>query len=245
MASKSKAGAPEGAPVELPLAALIEDLSIYPRHAVDPQHVSSLVDAIRSGVILPPLVAETGTKDTHRIVDGVHRLRAIRKAIGENATASVILKQYASEADLLLDAIAMNSAHGRRLDRMDQARSVLLAEAAGATVQMISVVLHVPETRVQQLSVRIAYVDKKDSPPIVLKRPAQHFQGQTMTAAQALAHQSMPGTSLLLTARQLRLALSTGLANSEDSPLRVELVKLSGVLTEWLEAHPEEEPEAE
>lgn len=222
--------------VELPLAALVEDLTIYPRHAVDPHHIASLVDAIRAGNTLPPIIVEKGT---NRIVDGMHRARALRKVLGENGTVAAITKEYATEADLLLDAISMNASHGRKLDRMDQARAVLLAEAAGVSVQAISVVLHMPEEKVQQLRIRVAYTEP-GGPPVVLKRPAAHLSGKILTEEQRHAHQSMPGTSLLLTARQLRISLESGIANSEDGKLRLELVALQGALGDWLVAHPGE-----
>jgi ParB-like chromosome segregation protein Spo0J len=239
-AGESAGGCARPAAVEVPLAALVEDLAVYPRHAVDSQHVAGLVDALKAGVQLPPLVVEKPPqgKDTHRIVDGVHRYRALRRVIGPRGTASVLIKSYAGEAELILDAVALNSAHGRRLDRMDQARAVLLAEEAGASARQISVVLHVPEKRVEELRVRIAHVEFPDGPAVVLKRPAQHFAGKTMTEKQAAAHQSMPGTSLLLTARQLLLAIETDLVNPEDEPLRRVLGELSDALVAWLRARP-------
>lgn len=229
-------GTPPGVPVLVPLASLVEDLQIYPRHAVDPQHVGALIEALRVGVELPPLVVEAGG---NRIVDGIHRNRAFIRVLGEEASVAVVFRTYANEAELLLEAIRLNSAHGRRLDKMDQARAVYLAEQAGASTQALSVVLNITEQKVEQLRVRVAFVEHQEGGmPLFLKRPARHLQGQTLTYEQATAHQSMPGNSLLLTARQIRLALTTGLANAEDPMLRHELARLLPVLRRWLRQNP-------
>jgi hypothetical protein len=54
-------------------SALVIDFSIYPRQAIDDQHVSALAEVLRAGGTLPPIVAECGTL---RTVDGMHRIRA-------------------------------------------------------------------------------------------------------------------------------------------------------------------------
>jgi len=221
----------------MPLAELVEDTSVYPRHTVDGSHVGALVDALRAGATLPPIIADRASK---RIADGFHRYRAYREVLGDNSSVDVELREYASEADLLLDAIALNSCHGRRLDRMDQVRAIRLAEKAGATIPQISLVLHVPELKIEKMRVRIAFapaVSERTIPgtrEIVLKRPAYHMAGKTLTAAQEDAVVSSVGTSLALAAMQLRKCLDSRLANANDPRLVAELQALFPVLEEWL-----------
>ena len=203
----------------LPLAALIEDTAIYPRHSVDDVHVNTLAMALRAGTALPPVVVDLPTK---RIVDGWHRVRAYRKVLGPQASIDVDLRSYQSDAELLTDAVALNASHGRRLDRVDQVRVIHLLETAGMQQEQIAVVLHVPLARVEHLRVRVAVVESAAGgarETIALKRPVIHLAGTELTSEQRAAHDSMAGTSFLLQAHQLRDALRLEFVNREDGRL--------------------------
>jgi len=209
-------------PVTLAIAELVEDLAVYPRHAVDDSHVAALAQAIEAGHDLPPVVACVRSK---RIVDGWHRIRARRRVHGVSATVDVVLKEYQSEADLVEDAIRLNAAHGRRLDAMDRTRAVLMLKRHDVPAERIALVLRTTPKVVKKLEVRVAtattHVDATvpGTKTIVLKRPVAHLQGRKLTREQAEAHDSMPGTSFLLLSNQLRMAMRTGLVNREDGRL--------------------------
>jgi hypothetical protein len=168
-----------------------------------------------------------------RIVDGWHRVRAYRRVVGDTAAIDVILRTYPSEADLLADAVAQNSTHGRRLDRIDQIRCIDLLSRAGLDTKAISVVLKVPEQKVQTLRVRIA-VSQKTGEPIPLKRSFVHLSGMKLSPLQEHAHDVAPGSSLLLTARQLRLQLEARTANPNDQKFVHELRLLRAAIDAWL-----------
>lgn len=259
--------APRPRRVSLPLAGLVEDTSIYPRHAVDGVYVNQLAEALRAGAVLPPPVAEEGTQ---RLVDGWHRLRASRKVLGAEGVVDVLLKHYDSEQELVLDAIALNATHGRKLDRIDRVRSVLLAEQAGAPVERIALALNISPERVQKLTVRVAYapaaglvgqvveaLDTATAPKagevaapatvrVILKRPLQHLSGTILSADQAEAALGQAGTSHLLQVRQLLAALRFDLINPTDARLRRALVELQEEIGHYLERVPApEEPEVQ
>ncbi len=217
-----------------PLAALVEDTAIYPRHSVDEMHVNSLVLALRAGVVLPPIVAEARST---RIVDGWHRVRAYRKVLGPQASVDVDLRTYKSDGDLLSDAVALNASHGRRLDRVDQVRAIHLLEVAGVQQERIAIVLHIPETRVEQLRVRIAIAEPLGGgvpETIALKRPALHLAGTELSQEQRAVHDSMAGTSFLLQAHQLRDALRLEFVNRADARLIEALRELQQALEVFL-----------
>ena len=250
--------------VSLPLAGLVEDTSIYPRHAVDGVYVNQLVDALRAGAALPPPVAEEGTQ---RLVDGWHRVRAYRKVLGAEGVVDVLLKGYDSEQELILDAITLNAGHGRKLDRIDRVRSVLLAEQAGAPVERIALALRTSPEKVQKLTIRVAYapaamaqvveaLEAADSPKageavgppmvrVILKRPLQHLTGTTLSADQADAALGQAGTSHLLQVRQLLAALRYDLINPTDIRLRGALVELQQEVGRYLERVPAPEEAGE
>lgn len=221
----------------VPLAGLVEDMAIYPRHAVDGQHVARLAQALRAGTVLPPLVADLESK---RLVDGWHRARAYRQVQGAAAVVPVELRRYPTAAALLEDAVALNASHGRRLDGVDLARAVLMLEAVHVSRVRIAAVLHVPEARVETLRVRIAQAppDSAAAVPgttaVILKRSVAHLAGSLLSEAQVAAHAHQAGTSHLLQAHQLRDALVYDLVNGEDTALRVALGELHAAIAAYL-----------
>jgi len=98
---------------------------LYPREDPDDLYVATLIEALKSGAELPPLLVDGATK---RVVDGLHRLQALRQLRGPDAAVPVILKYYQSQEDLFLDAVAANSKHGRGYGHRDRARCLMLAE---------------------------------------------------------------------------------------------------------------------
>jgi hypothetical protein len=152
----------------VPLAQLLEDMSVYPRHTVDDVYVSQLAEALRAGANLPLVVAEASSK---RIVDGWHRVRAYRKVLGAEGVIDVDLRTFKDEAELLLAAISMNAAHGRKLDRIDQVRSVLLAQEAGVAAPRIALALNITPARVETLRVRVAFVSGPGASRRAPRRP--------------------------------------------------------------------------
>lgn len=225
--------------VALPIAELVEDDAIYPRHVVDDANVARLVRALEAGHVLPPIVAEDVSK---RIVDGWHRTRAYYRVLGPTGVADVDLRHYATEADLILDAIELNAGHGRQLDKMDQARCVLLAERAGIELVRIAAALHQPEQVVVKLRLRVADVSPgtpsavPGTEQVVLKRPTLHLAGGHLSDNQAMALASAPGTSYRLLARQLTDAVRFNLANREDATLMADLRMLCDALLHYFES---------
>lgn len=222
--------------MSLPLAELVEDMAIYPRHAVDESHVSKLCKALEAGETLPPVVADEQSK---KLTDGWHRTRAYRRVLGAGGVIDVELRQYKNDGEMLLDAIAMNASHGRALDKVDTVRCVVLAQKAGIEIARIAVALKQTVNEVQKLTVRVATVPS-GSPgtipgtvQVALKRPVQHLVGSQLTKEQAKAQASVPGTSYLLLAHQLYDAIHLGLANQADGRLMEALRKLRDELNRY------------
>lgn len=127
---------------------LHEDWSLYPRMKVDHEHVDMLAEAIRSGVELPPIVID----GKGRVIDGVHRRRATM-ASSEAAVISCEVRTYGRERDAFLDAVRLNSRHGRTLTTGDRVKALqraremriepaeiatLLSMTASAATQMLA-----------------------------------------------------------------------------------------------------------
>lgn len=216
---------------QVPVAQLIEDLAVYPRHSVDGAHVAGIARAIEAGADMPPIIAEQGTG---RVVDGFHRRRAFRKVHGDQVVVPVEWRTYASAADLLADAVSLNSSHGRPLDAQDRTRAALMLEKAGVAPQRIAVVLRTTEAHVGKLLVRIVQVkdeqtgrvERQPAKPVV--RPAAgSVEPRTINRAQYEVHASSSGLRTAQTVTQLARELRSGLVDVANTPgLREKLADL-------------------
>lgn len=237
-----------GATETIPLADIVEDFDIYPRHSVCSTHVQSLLQAIRQyeeshGEKDPPFqwrdhpIADRKTK---RIVDGMHRKRAWGLAYGPDACLEIAYRDYASERELIEDAISRNASHGLKLQECDIGRAAKMLEHLGASQERIGIILHISQKRVQTITARFVLSETRTKMTVpgtfhIPAKPAvRHLE--TLNAAQATAHDSMPGVPLTLLAKQLRLAIQTELIDRDNERLMTELrllhVALAGVFVE-------------
>lgn len=210
-------------PKLIPLASLVEDLSIYPRNRVDTTHVSDIIRALDAGVELPPIVAEVGS---FRIVDGVHRSRAYRKKVGDAASVLVILRQYRDEAALFEDAVRLNAEHGRKLDRHDQTRIVLKFRELKVDDETIASALHVPTPAIQTLELRVVR-NSDTGEAIPSKRGLEFMRGQKVTPVQIKAMQSVRSADVGRLALELMRLLDARLVDLEDDQI-VERLEMLG-----------------
>jgi hypothetical protein len=198
-------------PAQFPLARLVEDLSIYPRHDIDSSNVRRLVLAIQAGKKLPPIIVEEGKL---RIIDGFHRYRAWLHVLGPEGEVEVGLVHYNSPAEALADAIARNSSHGLPLTPLDQARCLMLAEEAGLSFAEACAALGLPEPRGLVLKERRATT--KEGLPEPLKFSVRHLQRIELTPTQVEALKSAPGVPYRLNARQLASGAAADLLPDEE-----------------------------
>jgi hypothetical protein len=223
------------------LADLVEDLSVYPRTTVNANNVRNLVLALEAGAQLPPLIA---CQDTLRLVDGFHRRRAYLRVLDDpDAVVKVELRSYATEADLLADAVSLNVSHGLNLQEYEKKKVVLRLGELGKNDDEIAMILRVPPPRITQVRLRVATVTGEGGRSVrlePLKPSVMHLMGSTMTEAQAKAHRSAPGTSYLLTIKQLRQAIQFDLLNSSDGKVVTALQNLCEELTDYLAGIPTE-----
>ena len=219
----------------LPLAVLVEDMDLYPRHHVDGTHVQGLVMALETGADLPKIVADEKSK---RITDGWHRRRALVRFLGPEASVEVELVRYKNDAEMKLDAVHRNTAHGRRLDSVDRTRCVIMLRAAGFDDSDIGTALRLPRTRVEKLAIKVA-TGPKGAPRVApgtstisLKQSVVHLAGKKLTKKQAEVHSMLPGTSFLLLVRQLCAALKENMVDLSHEPMVEQLGTLRDLLNE-------------
>lgn len=201
---------------------LVFDQSIYPRRDVDRVHIRYIADAMAAGSAFPPVVAEVGTL---RVTDGWHRSRAFKRA--GVPIPEVRCWRYEDDTDALRHAIEQNSSHGLPLSELDRRRLSLVLRERGVALDEIAVVLHVPPPKIIELTAQVAI---GPAGPVPLKRSVIHLRGTVMSAGQATAVSSAPGTSYALLVRQLVDALENGLLPENESDLDMWLDRLGSLI---------------
>lgn len=204
----------------LQLAHLVEDMSIYPRHALDSSHVGDLANALRAGHVLPPPVVQD---KTFRIVDGWHRNRAYLKVLGPAGEIEVDARSYDDEAAVIAAAVEMNSAHGRRLDQQDRTRAALMLRDAGVSTGTTARILRTTEERVEVLTARVVLVRGESG--TAEARPAKAVlwprdgQPREVTEEQYEVQRSSSGLRPIQTVGQLLREVEGGVLDLEDAGL--------------------------
>lgn len=188
----------------VPLESLVLDMELYPRNDVSSETVSRLVLAIEAGVSLPPIRAD---KKSKRIVDGFHRYNAHKRL--KLATIATEWAEYADDAELFAESIALNIGHGRPLDTYDQRRGIAKLIEYGWAVEKIAAVMRIPTVRVDELTRTNAIGPRSTVVPI--KRGLSHLAGVKVNAKQREAIERYSGMEGTYHARQILLLLENGL----------------------------------
>lgn len=215
-------GEPEAARKRL-VSGLIEERKLFPRASKSSNLVRQFAEALRAGVVLPPIVVE---RETSRIVDGFHRVEASKKVYGPEALIDVVERDYADEAEMFLDVMRLNSAHGSRLAPYDQLRCIGIAQELSIDPARVAGALSVTPSYLGELSSRRLGTELTTRSPIPLKRTIEHMKGRPLTTAQMEANQKLGGQSQAFYLNQLNLLIENGLLDLEDSRVRDGLRRL-------------------
>ena len=166
----------------LQLTELVLNFELYPRVSVDSRHVSAMVDSLAAGMTLPPLVVD---EKSRQIVDGFHRYYAMKRFVGkkwQDASVDVVLRKYATPQAMFVDAMRLNSGHGRNLTAFDKAHCVLLAERMKIKPSQVASSLAITVERVGELrSERVGILKTAHSATgqsVPLKNIVKHMAGQ-------------------------------------------------------------------
>lgn len=216
---------------KLSLASLVEDFSLYPRNHVDDVHITDLRRALQAGVELPPIVVDRASL---RIVDGVHRRRAMLKHSGEQAVATVVLNSYPDDAAFFMDAVRLNAQHGRKLDRQDQTRIVLKMQEMKVEPYVIASTLFIPEAEVRTLAINVVYGAEQEPHPN--KRGFAHLRGETLTPLQLQTIQSVRSGEVGRACRELVRMLQAQLVDLDDPKVVEQLRELSELIQKTLQS---------
>ncbi len=216
----------------LRLSELVEDLDVYPRASLFSGHVAELEEAFRAGADLPPPIIDKASK---RIVDGFHRVRMLRRVLGPDAEISVELRQYASDAELFLDALRLNGHHGRRMSTFDVARCARIAEQLAIAPEQVATALSVRVERLSEIRA-VKEAVTVDGACVPIRRGLAHLAGRTLTPRQIDAARRIGGQPPVYHANQLIELLEADAVPTEDAVLLERLAVLRDLLATRLPA---------
>ena len=212
---------------------LIEDMELYPRAAVDTQHIAYMVESAQTGAAFPPVVIDEKTKI---IIDGFHRCRMYRRVYGAEHVIECITVKYKNRAAMLLDAIRNNAGHGRTLSRHDRVHCLLVAEQMGIPEDEVASSLSMTVEKIGELrtgrvgTMRVANTTRK----IPLKRTIRHMTGQRLTKQQSEANDKLSGMNQSFYVNQLITLIEADLIDLDNEDLLSRLGTLAALLNEMV-----------
>ena len=159
---------------------LLLDYELYPRERIEPFNVTQMIEALRAGRELPPVVID---RKSRRVVDGFHRVRAYQKLYGLDAEIPVEPKDYKDDAQMFADAVRLNANHGRQLSTYDRARCIARAESLKLEPEVISSMLNMTLERITEMKAERFATYKME--PRILKRTTAHLAGKELTDDEA------------------------------------------------------------
>jgi hypothetical protein len=211
----------------IPIEDIVLDPSISPRQeTLSWPHVQHLADAIQSGAKLPPITLEAGT---HRLVDGRHRIEAVKQVHGDHAAIQAEERTYETEAELFLAAVRANVTHGQGYSSYDRVRCWNKLLAYGVAPELASATLSLTVERAQKLSVRRTAHDSTGE-PVALKNTASHLAGGTINERQREGIRRAGGHQAVFYVRQVINLLENDLVDDNNTLLWDELERLYELL---------------
>ena len=215
---------------------LVEDFGLYPRSIVDSTHVTALVAALEAGETLPPIIVD----QKNRVIDGFHRRRAALRFHGDKAVMDCEVRTYKTEAAAFLDALRLNSRHGKGIVGSEQTGAVIKARILKIEPELIASAMAITVERVEKITTKkITYITPARklgvADEIPLKGSVRHLSGNErgVNKKQAEAIKHAPGQPQSLLIRQLNELLEAALIDWENSRVVAGMKRLSENLTKF------------
>lgn len=211
------------------ISKLLLDYELYPRERIEPYNVNQMVEALRAGLELPPVVIDRRSK---RVVDGFHRVRAYQKFYGLDAEIRVEVRDYKDDAEMFSDAVRLNANHGRQFSTYDRARCIAKAETLNLEPQVISSLLNMTVERIGEMKAQRFATYKMETR--VLKRTTAHLAGRELTDNEAEYNVKAGGMHQTFYINQVIAMLDTDTVNWQNQKVSNGLKKLYDLLDKAL-----------
>ena len=210
------------------ISELIIDSELYPRIKSGWLTAYQYAQAMKANSIFPPITVGI-YKGKKYVVDGVHRIEA-KKLLKENYIDAIV-KPYESEKEMFVDAVKLNSTHGRPLSVQEKVRIIDKLEKMQFSLQDISEIVKVPIDKISHFQERIILNIKGE--PVYLKSVLSNTDASTETLLTVNQTSfNVANVTVLLT--QMIELLESGAYSIEEAPIKELTVRLYQLLQEKL-----------
>lgn len=206
---------------------LVFNTELYPRPAINPENVSSLIEAMKSGAVLPPIHV---WRKNFWVSDGWHRSEAYHRRLGENAEIPCEFHDYADEREFLLDSARLNM-HGLKLTTHDKTRLRKLCDQFSISVDAMASVLNMTVDKFNGLKINRMAVSISGA-QVALKRNTAHLANRTLSERQVEGNRRAPGGSQVGQVQQLITSITHDILNLENRTLLERLLILRQLLND-------------
>jgi hypothetical protein len=220
---------------------ILIDETLYPRNQIHWQYIEELLDSLRVGDTLPPVVV--GKRDgRYVLIEGRHRYEAHRRKKLTRIAATVAKEP---ESQWFRLAVELNTRHGHGLSYQEKLSAGMQLSRMKFSADAISKIIRIPIDEFEKaVAERGAWSNPEDIKPIVLKAPlvkplltkAESGNDWKKEAKTVEAQQSsLTGQKVQRLAHDLTILISQDYVESDNDETIEVLVQLQNALTRWLE----------
>jgi len=215
------------------ISELVLDEEIYPRFRTDWLTAYQYAMAMKAGAEFPKIIVGKFRGKLY-LLDGWHRVKALQ-LLGEEY-AQAVIKSYNSKKDMFVEAVKLNSKHGRPLSSQEKARIIKKLEDYGFSLEQISRIVHIPVDKIERFKVKIVY--GPNGKPIYLKGIVEKAIKQTEAKPEEIAtldQKSFNVRNVKQLLNQLIELLETGVYPWKNEEIKELTIRLYNLLSSTLQ----------
>ena len=217
----------------LKISELVFDEEIYPRLKIGWKDAYAYAQAMRAGSVFPPIVVGEFQGKLY-VVDGWHRIEA-RKLLREKYVQGCV-KRFELTREMFLEAIKLNSTHGRPLTVQEKARLIYKLSEMKFEPAAISEIVKVPLDKFEVFKTRVIF---GPNGPVYVKSTVAKA-GTDEESALSVDMDKLSGISIPSLLEQLIELLEHDIVPLDNDHVKELLLRLYSLLQEKLELKPVE-----
>jgi len=208
---------------------LVFDTSLYPRMKTSWLTAYQYAQSMRAGAVFPPITVGV-FEGKHYVVDGWHRVEA-KKLLGEEYIDAEV-KNFKSYAEMFIEAVKLNIAHGKPLSVHEKVRVIHRLEEFGVSREEISQITRVPIDKITLFKTRI--VIGANGQPTYLKGITKRAAEKSGGSVELVDQSRFMGRDVNSLLTQLIEMIEGGIYPFEDEKTMELTVKLYRLIQEKL-----------
>jgi len=169
---------------------IVFDEDLYPRTHTAWQTIYDYQQSMRTGSIFP-LITVAKYRNQYVLVDGKHRLEAMRLNKEEVIKAEILIGL--TKKQIYIEAVKLNSQHGRPLNVTEKVEIITNLETLGLNIKEISTVIGVPVDKLSKFKAS-RITEDAFGVKIVIKPALKHFAKDGLVVSEEdVSEQSLIG----------------------------------------------------